>query len=157
MTRGEYAYMKAQDEQTEQQIDGGNLHTEFCGLDRIKEAERKYYDEQDVELTADLAKAWLDTQIDMLWAFKVISHNVPKALYCGTAKESYPTVISRCTLIDIDSGEDDMVHLYRGIQVLADALGKSLQTRRLDRVDSVEKYFMYRGYKVFQLDTSGEF
>ena len=46
----------------------------------------------------------------------------------------------------------ESVHVFEGIEQLAEAVGEEIKTKFLDDEYPIEKYFMYKGMNVFQLE-----
>lgn len=118
-------------------------------LERYKE---KYNDDNVTHIekpTKELAEQWLDAKIDVLKHLDKIYHNQDYDLAWGEFDDhagEYPNSIEMCGL---SRNLYNMVHIYNGIQKLAEILGVGLASG----IDSngINYFFLYKGYKVFQI------
>ena len=102
--------------------------------------------------TKELAEQWLDAKIDALEQLRRICEHQKYPLTWGDLDEDdgdYPNEIDICGMA---SSLDIGVHIYRGIEQLAELLGKELRKEgRYDKENPYDYVFDYKGYRVFQI------
>lgn len=99
--------------------------------------------------TKELVKQWLDAKIDALEHMNRIYLNQGYDLVWGEFNRRvgyYPNGIEICGFVP---NIFKAVHIYDGIQKLADILGKDLASETDS--NGINYFFMYKGYKVFQI------
>lgn len=86
-------------------------------------------------------KEFLEILVELSDLFKSLYNGVPD-------KENEPAKIRLCAI------NCDNVHIFNGINALADACGQELSKQSFpDAVSPFEYFFDYRGKRFFQLDT----
>ena len=96
-----------------------------------------------------LAEQWLDAKIDALEQLDRICRNQDYNLEWGEFdfhKGKYPNSIEIC---GFSAYSYRMVHIYNGIEKLAEILGIGLATET--NINGINYFFWYKGYKVFQI------
>ena len=99
--------------------------------------------------TKELAEQWLDVKIDALEHINRIYRSQGYGLEWGefdSDKGEFPNNIEICAFF---SNIFKTVHIYNGIQKLAEILGKDLASETDS--NGINYFFMYNGYKVFQI------
>ena len=99
--------------------------------------------------TKELAIAWLDAKIDALEHLDRIYRNQGYNLEWGefdVHKGEFPNSIEIC---GFNGNLFRRVHIYNGIEKLAEILGTGLATETDS--NGINYYFLYKGYKVFQI------
>lgn len=102
--------------------------------------------------TKKLAEQWLDAKIDALEQLRRICRYQSYPLMWGDLDEDageYPNEIEICGM---SSSLDTGVHIYKGIEQLAELLGVELEKEeRYDKRNPYDYTFRYKGYRVFQI------
>ena len=99
--------------------------------------------------TKELVKQWLDAKIDTLEYLNRIYRNQGYDLKWGELDErrgDYPNGIEICGFVQ---PLYKAVHIYSGIEKLAEILGKGLASETDS--NGINYFFWYKGYKVFQI------
>lgn len=113
----------------------------------LNEAIRECYNGEDVEITKELVTAWLDYQVDL--------HNIIKdaselrRFFVGAYDEEWSRGSVELSICDYT--HEGTIHIGRGIDIIANALGVELLEEPFKENGSVKKYFHYKDYEVFQL------
>ena len=112
----------------------------------------KYNDDETTHInkpTRELAKQWLDAKIDALEQLDRIYHNQGYDLEWGEFDDragKYPNSIEIC---GFTANLFKMVHIFNGIEKLAEILGTGLATETDS--NGINYFFWYKGHKVFQI------
>ena len=99
--------------------------------------------------TRELAEQWLDAKIDALEQLNRIYRNQGYDLEWGEFdfhKGEFPNSIEICCF---SANLFRVVHIYNGIEKLAEILGTGLATETDS--NGINYFFWYKGYKVFQI------
>ena len=99
--------------------------------------------------TKELVEQWLDAKIDVLEHMDRIYRNQGYDLKWGELDErrgDYPNGIEICGFCQ---PLFKMVHIFNGIQKLAEILGTCLASETDS--NGINYFFIYKGYKVFQI------
>lgn len=104
--------------------------------------------------TKELAEQWLDAKIDVLEHMDRIYCNQDYDLKWGEFDErrgDYSNGIEICGFCQYSF---KMVQIYKGIQKLAEILGTTLTSET--NSNDINYFFLYKGYKVFQIGAKSE-
>ena len=106
-------------------------------------------DAEEINLTNEDIKEWLDAQVDALIQY----NNARYDLCWGQFNEEdgeYEHNVEPC-----GEGEKS-IHIFKGIKYLADVVGQKLDYRVIENAEYANEYFfIYRGITVFQLEKEG--
>ena len=120
---------------------GGNMEVAVTNLEEYKEL---YQNDSHIEPSKELAEKWLDAKIDVLEHLRRIYEHQNYPLVWGDLENGeYPNDIRVCGLAGVFKND---VHIYRGIDKLANLLGEELLT------DGQYQIFYYKGYRVFEIN-----
>lgn len=115
----------------------------------IRRIQKKYLETDDTEFetpTKELVEAWLDDKIEAHKAIINIGMEHGFSLVWGDYNER--NEIMACGFSSAFFG----LHIYRGIKLIADILGKKLEKEnRKDTENKYEYSFLYKGVKVFEI------
>lgn len=99
--------------------------------------------------TKELVKQWLDAKIDVLEHMDRIYRNQGYDLKWGEFNERRGDYSNGIEICGFCQPLFKMVHIFTGIEKLAEILGTCLASETDS--NGINYFFMYKGYKVFQI------
>ena len=112
---------------------------------------------EEIPYDESLIVDWLDDKVEVINKVYELYKACPSCLYMGefdNKEGEYQTNIDTCAwLHDVSKKE---VFIYRGIKILADAVGAELFNEPYIQDKNIRFYFNYRGAQFFELCDIGE-